>query len=178
MRNIVVIGASSGIGKELATHFLLEGDTVFLLARRTEILNLLHLKYPGHSSFQYFDVTEKDGVSEKLTSIFHQMITVDLVVICSGTGDINPDLNIGIEKNTIDTNVTGFTVLSDVCFNFFKRQGHGHLVVISSIAGLRGGASAPAYNASKAYQISYLEALRIKAGKEHLPILFRYVEPG
>ena len=178
MRNIVVIGASSGIGKELASHFLREGDTVFLLARRTEILNELHLEFPEHSYFQYFDVTENDGLFEKLTSIFHQMITVDLVVNCAGTGDINPDLKIGIEKNTIDTNVTGFTVLTDACFNFFKSQGFGHLVVISSIAGLRGGAAAPAYNASKAFQISYLEALQIKVGKENLPICITDVRPG
>ena len=70
-----------------------------------------------------------------------------------------------IEKRTIDTNIYGFTAVADWTFNYFEKQTFGHLVAISSIAGLRGSRQAPAYNATKAFQINYLEALRQKLNK-------------
>jgi short-subunit dehydrogenase len=74
-------------------------------------------------------------------------------------------LDFKIEKRTIDTNVIGFTIIADWTFNYFQKQKYGHLVAISSIAGLRGSRQAPAYNATKAYQINYLEGLRQRANK-------------
>ena len=78
------------------------------------------------------------------------------MVISSGTGYLNEPLDFGPEKTTIDTNVTGFTCVAGWAFNYFAGQGHGHLVAITSVGGLRGSRSAPAYNSSKAYQINYL----------------------
>jgi short-subunit dehydrogenase len=103
---------------------------------------------------------------------------LDLLVICSGTGDINKPLDFEIEKRTIDVNVTGFTCIADWAFNFFERQKYGHLVVISSIAGLRGDWGAPSYNATKAYQINYTEALRKKAKKTKAQIFVTDIRPG
>ena len=57
---------------------------------------------------------------------------------------------------------TLFTEIVDWAINYFEKQKKGHLVVISSIAGIRRSRMAPAYNASKAYQINYLEGLRQK----------------
>ena len=72
-------------------------------------------------------------------------------------------MNFEIEKRTIETNVLGFTCVSDWAFNYFEKQKFGHLVAISSIAGIRGNRQATSYNATKAYQINYLEGLRQKA---------------
>ena len=113
-----------------------------------------------------------------LSTIFTESKVIDMVIFCAGTGDLNPDLDFGIEKPAMDINVAGFTMVADLCFNLFKRQGFGHLVVLTSVAGLRGGAAEPAYNASKAYQINYLEALRIKARKEFLSVCITDVRPG
>jgi short-subunit dehydrogenase len=93
-------------------------------------------------------------------------------------GDFNHELDFEIEKRTIDTNVTGFTCVADWAFNYFKHQGKGHLVGISSVAGLRGSSIAPAYNATKAFQINYLEGLRQKAAKLNSKILVTDVRPG
>jgi short-subunit dehydrogenase len=62
--------------------------------------------------------------------------------------------------------------------NYFKKQGHGHLVNISSVAGIRGNGLAPSYNASKAYQINYLEGLRLNAYKSKSTIYVTDVRPG
>jgi short-subunit dehydrogenase len=74
--------------------------------------------------------------------------------------------------------VLGFTCVADWAFNYFEKQKSGHLIAISSVGGLRGSRGAPAYNASKAYQINYLEALRQKAKHLRLPITITDVRPG
>lgn len=54
------------------------------------------------------------------------------------------------EKRTIDVNVSGFSVMINVAYRYFCKKGRGHIVGISSVASIRGGQDAPAYNASKA----------------------------
>jgi short-subunit dehydrogenase len=61
---------------------------------------------------------------------------------------------------------------------YFKEQGYGHLVNISSVAGIRGNGIAPSYNATKAYQINYLEGLRLNAYKSKKNIYVTDVRPG
>ena len=95
---------------------------------------------------------------------------LDLLILSSGTGDLNEKLDFEIENKTNLLNVNAFTEIVDWTFNYFQKQGKGHLVAISSIAGIRGSRIAPAYNASKAYQINYLEGLRQKATKTKKPI--------
>ncbi len=170
MRNIVVIGASSGIGREVADQLLKSGDFVVLCSRRTALLREIHEMYPRNSIVHTLDITELSTLEINLASIFGSVGQVDLLLLASGTGDLNPELSFGLERNTIQTNVEGFTALVDFAFNHFQKQGMGHLAVISSVGGLRGGVAAPAYNASKAYQINYLEALQIKARKLQLPV--------
>ncbi|WP_452600022.1 SDR family NAD(P)-dependent oxidoreductase, partial [Pontimicrobium sp. MEBiC01747] len=85
----------------------------------------------------------------------------------------NPELEWEKEQDTIQTNVLGATRIYDLVFNLFKTQGYGHLAAISSIASLRGNRESPAYFASKAYQVNYLESLylktkEIKGGKVYI----------
>ena len=98
--------------------------------------------------------------------------------ICSGTGDINATLDYVVERPTIDTNITGWTFVIDTLYHIFEQQGHGHLVAITSAGGLRGEPMAPAYSASKAYQINYMEALRKKAYKSGRQITVTDICPG
>ena len=63
-------------------------------------------------------------------------------------------------------------------YHIFEKQGHGHLVAITSIGGLRGEPMAPAYSATKAYQINYMEALRKKAFKSGGNITVTDIRPG
>ena len=83
-----------------------------------------------------------------------------------------------VERLTIDTNITGWTFVIDRLYNIFVQQGHGHLVAITSAGGLRGEPIAPAYSASKAYQINYMEALRKKAYKSGSQIYVTDIRPG
>ncbi len=75
-------------------------------------------------------------------------------------------------------NVTGFTCIANWTFNYFEKQKAGHLVAISSVGGIRGSRIAPAYNATKSYQINYLEGLRQKATKQKAQFFITGIRPG
>ena len=98
--------------------------------------------------------------------------------MCAGVGDINTTLDYAIERPAIDTNVVGWTYVIDKLYCIFEQQGFGHLVAISFVGGLRGEPAAPAYSATKAYQINYMEAIRKKAFKNGGRITVTDIRPG
>jgi short-subunit dehydrogenase len=110
--------------------------------------------------------------------LIRQLGGLDLLILSSGTGDLNEELDFEIEKKTILTNVIGFTEIIDWSYQYFQEQKYGHIVAISSIAGIKGGRNAPSYNATKAYQINYLEGIRQKAHKQKLSIYVTDIRPG
>ena len=81
-------------------------------------------------------------------------------------------------KVTPTTIIVGWTFVIDMLYHILEQQGHGHLVAITSAGGLRGEAMAPAYSATKAYQINYVEALRKKAFKNGEHIIVTDIRPG
>jgi short-subunit dehydrogenase len=178
MKKAIVIGATSGIGKRLAKMLVADHFRVGITGRRTGQLLELKRESPDAFIVKSFDITEIDQVPGHLEDLARELGGLDLLVLSSGTGDINESLDFGIERRTINTNVTGFTLIADWAFNFFEAQGNGHLVAISSIGGLRGSRQAPAYNASKAYQINYLEGLRQKAARLKTPVFVTDIRPG
>ncbi len=178
MKKAIVIGATSGIGRSLAKLMIENGYFVGITGRRTPLLEEIKAESPGKYFIKTFDTTDTQNIANHLTELTLEMGGLDLLVISSGTGDLNNNLDFDIEKRTIDTNVSGFTAIADWAFNYFEAQRYGHLAAISSIAGLRGSSGAPSYSATKAYQINYLEGLRQKAHKTSLPIYITDVRPG
>lgn len=178
MKKAIVIGATSGIGKRLSEFLVEDNYKVAVTGRRTELLNELKQKNPDSYLIKFLDITDTKIIIERLEELTSELGGLDLLIISSGTGDINDKLDFEIEKWTIDTNVTGFTCVADWTFNYFKKQAYGHLVAITSIGGLRGNRSAPSYSATKAYQISYMEGLRQKATKESKEIVITDIRPG
>lgn len=178
MQKAIIVGASSGIGKELAILLAKQGYAVGITGRRQELLDDLQQKHPGNFIVSCFDVRETAVTAQKLERLAEQLSGLDLIVISAGYGDNNPGLDHHIEQETIDTNVTGFTAVADWAYQYFREKGNGHVVNISSIAGLRGSGVAPSYSATKAYQINYLEALQQNANKGRHHILITDVRPG
>ncbi len=178
MKKAIVIGATSGIGKELAKLLADNQYNVGITGRRTELLLALKQQRPDNFITKTFDIQETNTIPKHLEELVNELGGLDLLILSSGTGDLNDTLDFKIEKRTIDTNVSGFTCIVDWTFNYFEKQQAGHLVAISSIAGLRGSRMAPAYNATKAFQINYLEGLRQKASKLKMPITVTDIRPG
>lgn len=176
MKNAIVIGASSGIGRELARLLAGEGYSVGLFARRLPLLESLAQEI-GSKFYAQMDVSD-EAAPQKLNDMISRMQGTDLIVYCAGIGHLNPDLAWEREKETIDVNVCGFTCLADAAFRFLMKQGAGQFVAISSIAAIRGSGLCPAYNASKAYMSNYLEGLRCMAQKAKKNIIVTDIQPG
>jgi short-subunit dehydrogenase len=194
MRRAIVIGASSGIGRELAIGLAKDGYALGIAARRVELLEQLRtelLAGRGEESgaasgagvlpetlVQYMDVARPEESVAQLAEMIRGMGGVDLVILSSGIGHINPDLDWTLEKRTLEVNVLGITALVDAAMRHFLEAGAGHLVVLSSVAALRGSAEAPAYNASKAYLSNYLEGMRCLVARKRRNVFVTDVRPG
>ena len=178
MKKAIIIGATSGIGKGLAKILDDNNYKVGITGRRTELLEDVKSQNPNAYFTRTFDITDTKIIVANLNTLATELGGLDLLIISSGTGDLNEKLDFEIEKRTIETNVTGFTCIANWAFNYFENQKSGHLVAISSVGGLRGSRIAPAYNATKSYQINYLEGLRQKASKLKQQIFVTDVRPG
>ena len=178
MKRAIIIGASSGIGRELAKILSGNGYVVGVMARRVQLLDELGKEVKGTLFVQNIDVADVESAIKTLAEFIKEMGGVDLIVISAGTGEINNSLSWHLENETIKTNVSGFAALVNVAMHHFTEKGSGHLVGISSIAALRGGRESPAYNASKAFESNYMEGLRQKVRKSGLPITITDIKPG
>lgn len=174
---IMVVGATSGLGRGLAERYIAEGHVVGIAGRR---LSLLEEVSGGRSNVYsaVADVTDIRSVTSVLQDLLLRMGGMDCLVMCSGVGYMNPELDVAPEQITVDTNVRGWTAVVDWAFGRFMQQGYGHLAAISSVAGIRGLAPAPAYSASKAYQIHYLDALRQRADISGGKVKVTDIRPG
>jgi short-subunit dehydrogenase len=124
------------------------------------------------------DVQDLSTLEPICNELVSQMGGLDLLIISAGIGEENKNLNFDVEHSVIKTNIQGFTCIADWSVRYFKEQGYGHFVNISSIAGIRGNVIAPSYNSTKAYQINYLEGLRINAKEYGSSITITDARPG
>lgn len=181
-QRIVIIGASSGLGKEITSQFAQMGWTIGIAARRIDALKELQQQFPESIvATEQIDVTSADA-GEKLLSLIKNVGGIDTLLLASGIGSQNPSLEIDIEMNTVKTNTLGFTHIVDTAFNYFRNRSNnetpGQIAVISSIAGTMGLGIAPSYSATKRYQRHYIDALEQLAHFEKVNVKFTDIRPG
>ena len=178
MKQAILIGASSGIGRELAKVLVREGYVVGVAARRVPLLQELQQELGDRALVKRMDVADVPRAMDDLSTWLKELGDVELVVLNAGLGHTNPDLRWDWEDETIRVNVQGIAALANVAMRHFIQRGAGHLVGISSVAGVRGNSRAPAYCASKAFLSTYLDSLRYRAWRLGLPIAVTDVRPG
>lgn len=178
MKKAIIIGASSGIGKSLSEVLIQNNYSVGITGRRIELLKSIQGQYPDQIYYTKLDVQDVSSINTACHELTTKLGGLDLLIISAGIGEINKKLDFSIDKDVLLTNVTGFTAVANWAMNYFKSQGSGHLVNISSIAGLRGNGDAPSYNATKSFQVNYFEGLRLNAYKSGNPIYVTDVRPG
>ena len=177
MRKAIVIGGTSGIGRAFGELLLKNNYRVGLAGLERDNLTTLQRDYADLLEIQYFDcITEKSSL--KIPELVECLGGLDLLVFSAGIGHLNKNLGFEAENHANKVNVLAFTEVIDWGYRFFERQGRGHLVGITSIAGLFGYGQAPAYNAAKSYQITYLEGLRQKARKSGKSICITDIRAG
>ena len=179
MSKAVIIGCSSGIGKALALLLSSQGYQLGLAGRNVSLMAEVKEQTRNSSHLiQFLDLTQTEESIKSIQFLFEKMGEVDLVIINSGVGYANPELDWLTEKHIIDVNVLGFVSMAAWIFKYFQKRGKGHMVGISSIAGIRGAWHVPSYNASKSFVSNYLEGLRCKALYLKLPIIVTDIRPG
>ncbi len=162
-RNAIVFGATSGIGRAVSQLLAADGYRVMITGRRLERLESLQASAPESYLIRQHDITDVDDTGKLFEELPSAMGQVDLIIHNSGIGENNFDLEWDKDLPTLNTNVMGAARVYQLAYNYFKVQGHGHLVGITSIASLVGNRHVPAYHASKSFQSNYLESLWMKA---------------
>lgn len=177
MNKIIIVGATSGIGKELALIYVKKGWRVGIAGRRQDLLSSFAYEYPDLVEFEVLDITQTDAPN-KLHKLIDKLGGMDIYFHSSGIGFQNPSLELDLELKTGQTNVIGFIQMIDSAYHYFKQNGGGHIAAISSIAGTKGLGVAPAYSATKRFQNTYIEALSQLSRMEKAGVLFTDIKPG
>lgn len=159
-RKAIVIGATSGIGMEVAKVLASKGWLVGIAGRRQELLQQLQRKHLNIVATECIDVTKADA-PERLQTLIGKTGGMDLYFHSSGIGYQNTELDMNLELATVETNALGMTRMVGAAFHYFTEhpKQKGQIAVISSIARTKGLGPAPAYSATKRYTSHYLECL-------------------
>ncbi|GAC1423905.1 MAG: SDR family NAD(P)-dependent oxidoreductase [Flavisolibacter sp.] len=176
-KRIIIVGASSGIGKELVLIYAAKGYKIGITGRRKQLLEDLKEKFPGQITVCCFDVMGQENLP-KIKELISHLGGLDLIIYNAGIGLPQKNLEVDKEIITTRTNVNGFVEIVGFAFTHFVQQGHGQIALTSSVAAIRGNGQSPAYSASKAYMSIYAEGLTIKARRLSKPIVITDIRPG
>lgn len=196
-KRAIVMGATSGIGQEVARLLAANGYEVGIAGRREERLVQMAQATPGIVAHRQIDVTKEDAPAE-LHKLIEELGGMDLYFHSSGIGWENVALDTDKELKTVETNGVGFVRMVSAAYNWFAEQRaegaeqrgeeaeqrasskerKAHIACITSIARTRGLGAAPAYSATKRMQAHYLECLSQQARMRHLNIGITDIRPG
>lgn len=177
MKRIVIVGATSGMGLEVARLALRAGWRVGAAGRRTDRLEALRAEAPERVEIRQMDVTDP-AAPEQLATLIERLGGMDIYLHSSGIGFRNEALDPAIELATARTNAEGFIRMVTAAYTYFRSHGGGQIAVISSIAGTKGLGAAPAYSATKRLQNTYIDALAQLARMQRARIRFTDIRPG
>lgn len=176
-KRIVVVGATSGIGLDVARLFISRGWFVGVAGRNTQMLDALKQENPSQVYTAVIDITHSDA-PERLSHLIEEMSGMDVYFHSSGIGYNNPQLDETKELDTLRTNGEGFTRMIGAAYRYFRLRKKGQIVAISSVAATRGMGSAPAYSATKRFQMHYLQSIRQLATTDSLHLAVTEIRPG
>lgn len=177
MKKAILIGASSGIGKELAIELSKRGYELGLAARRLNLLSELASLCQNKTYIEYMDTAKHDETRAVLQKLIDRMGGADIIIYNAGIGESSGKWE--KENGMHQINAIGFAAVANFAFHYFKKEKKtGHIVGISSVMAVRGMRHAIGYAATKAFMSSYLEGQRHKATAEKLPISITDIRPG
>lgn len=179
MKKILIMGATSGIGLQLAGQFASKGWMVGAAGRSEEPLRRLASLYPRNIRWRVIDINAVEA-SEGLEALVEEMGGMDVYFHVAGIGFDNLPLREREEVAVMETNVVGFTRMVGAAFRWFRDRngGTGHIAAVTSVAGTNGIGRMAAYSASKSCQQVYIRALEQICAIEKFDIRFTDIRPG
>lgn len=178
MKKALIIGASSGLGLELARQLAESGAKVAVVSRNTQPLAELQSQFPGCVFPFNHDVRSVDSIPPLFAEICRVLDGLDLVIYSAGVMPLVELEEFDTDKDLsmIEVNVAGAVAWLNQAAARFQGVGAGQIVGIGSVAGERGRAGQPVYNASKAFLHTYLEALRNRLARRGVGVIT--IKPG
>lgn len=174
---IVIIGATTGIGRSLAELYASKGIEITITGRRIALLEEIKQSYPQTKiHVRSMDVINYEESRKIMDELSGEMGGVDVVIINAGVGF--PKATFEQEIETVHINVRGFLALAHWSYQYFQQKGGGQIVGISSLASLSGSAYSPEYHASKAFMANYMSGLRMRSTKYRHNIAITDIRPG
>lgn len=178
MKKVIITGATSGIGRELAVQLAKKGYSLGLTGRRTERLEELKSEIGDLAFIHTLDVTDHKQSEQVFNELIKEMGGLDIMVLNAGVGRDILLPHWESDRQTIDVNVLSFAHGMNFAFRYFKEQGHGQIVGISSIASLLASGRAAAYTASKHFISNYMTGFRQKVKRIDADITITDIRPG
>lgn len=174
--NILIVGATSGIGHALWQHYSSSGNRVIAMGRRKELLDRMSCGSDGNTDSRKCDIADIECFKNEFAGLVESYKQLDLIIVCAGIGELNPELDVETELSTISVNVVGWTNVVDIACRHMETRGKGHLVALTSVGGMQPTPVSPAYSASKAFQINYIKSLQKKY--KNTDIVVTEIRPG
>jgi len=183
-RNILITGASAGLGEEMARQFAAKGHNLALSARREDRLQALRDeltdRHPGRTVVVHkLDVTDHEQVFEVFRKANAELGHLDRVIVNAGLGKGAPLGTGRFDANlqTAETNFVGALAQAEAAMELFRARNAGHLVFISSVSAVRGlPKTVTTYAATKAGVAALAEGLRLELLRK--PIKVSTIFPG
>lgn len=176
-KSVLITGASSGLGLEMARQFAAKGYDLALCARSFEALETLAGELAGTHAVRAeayaLDVADGDQVNAVVTRAAEDLGKLDIVVASAGLGDM-PRVGAGdlkVIQRLVDANVFGLMATVEVAVELFRKQGFGQVVGLSSVLADRALTPGSAvYSASKAAVTTYMEGVALETYKENIDV--------
>lgn len=174
----LITGVSTGFGKHLAEEAGKKGYTVFGTVRKAEQLEMVNNLVPGKTFGRVLDVNDHAQVASVVHSILQAHSRIDVLVNNAGYGLFGGIEEVTMEeaREQMETNFFGALAVTQAVLPTMRKQKSGHIIQISSIAGLSASAGLGIYNASKHALEGFSEALSLEVAS--LGIKVTLVEPG
>ena len=162
---VAITGASAGIGRACAERLARDGSAVVLSARRADRLREVATAITaagGRAHVVPGDVTRADDMRVLVDEAVRAFGRLDVMICNAGIGfhgtldESTPD----VVKRLVDVNVLGTLYAAHAAIDVFRRQRSGHIIAMSSVAGVRGVAGMSVYSATKSAQAGFIEGLR------------------
>ena len=176
-KNILITGASGGIGNELVKKFVSLGANILGSGTKTEKLELIKKQYPN-IKVKKFDIANHSGIEEFIDSVSLELGGLDVLINNAGINMDNLSIRMKVEewKKVLDINLTSTFLLSKYAIKKMLKNKFGRIVNITSVVGHVGNLGQPNYSASKAGIIGMSKSLAIEYAKKNITV--NCVSPG
>lgn len=175
---VLITGASSGIGKDMARIMAKKADELVLVARNVERLEELKKELENDAKIE---ILSKDlSIEENCKEIHNQVQNVDILINNAGFGDCGDFTKTSLDKdlNMIKTNIIAYHILTKLYLTDMKEKNSGKILNVASIAGFMPGPLMTTYYATKNYVVKLSEGIREELKRDHSKVQISILCPG